>query len=255
MVAHDKAVQYTMHVSFSSQQIERATTTGGKFQSPAWLRASRARINALLTLLIRTARESQFTNRLFLLSDLDVLPLRPYSSIVEYFLASERRHGALDLLFMSEPPGSCGMTPWVANTGFMLMRNSRIVRDFWRWVQQTSRGKMFDQDIANFLLVKKLKPGEVRWGLLPSSLVSANLSDVSRELGAFHAVGVSGRGKFDVLEAAWRRHPRRELRGSSAAADAAAGFGCAADTATARVPPAWRAQGSYAPPPVLLCGS
>ena len=124
-----------------------------------------------------------------------------------------------------------------------------------RRVASTSRGKMFDQDIANFLLVKKLKPGEVRWGLLPSSLVSANLSDVSPELGAFHAVGVSGRGKFDVLEAAWRRHPRRELRGSSAAADAAAGFGCAADTATARVPPAWRAQGSYAPPPVLLCGS
>lgn len=253
MVASDDRADYTMHVSFFDQHVERGATTGGRFQSPAWLRASRARIDALLRLLQRGARQSNLANRLYLLSDLDVLPLRRYSSVVQHFTELERRHGTIDILFMREPPGSCGMTAWVANTGFMLMRNTRRVRDFWRWTAGTSRGKMFDQDIANFLLVKKLKPGEVRWGLFPSAMVNANASAVAAETAAFHAVGVSGPAKFDALETAWRRHPRHELPGVHGAGSSV--FGCAFDTSTVSVPPSWRAAPPFAPPPMLMCAS
>ena len=248
-------VRYEFNVGFYSLPPERGATTGGKFMSAPWRRASKARIDLLQSLLTANAREDARTrNRLYLLSDLDVVPLRPYSALAEHFIAREQAEGGRDatarpeILFMRELPGSCGMTAWLANTGFMIMRNSHRIRNFWRWVSSTSRGKMYDQDIANFLLVRKLKPNEVPWGLLPQSLVGANASAVTAETAAFHAVGVSGGAKFDALERAWRSHPRAsEMAGG-------AGFECAANESKVHTPFAWRAtQRSFAPPATLVC--
>ncbi|KAL3893534.1 MAG: hypothetical protein SGPRY_014163, partial [Prymnesium sp.] len=107
-----------------------------------------------------------------------------------------------EILFMREPEGSCGMTNWVANTGFILLRNTMAVQRFWYWVHVSMRGKMIDQDLANFLLLKKLKQHELQWGLLPRSVVTAKVDRISNETVAFHAVGVTGEKKFDVLKAA-----------------------------------------------------
>ena len=92
MIRHDEssAVRYDVRLGFYSLSAARGATTGGTFKSAAWLRASKARIELLLQLLTTNARRDWKHNRLYLLSDLDVVALRPYSALAAHFLAREQ---------------------------------------------------------------------------------------------------------------------------------------------------------------------
>ena len=179
-------------------------SSGSSFRSRAWLAATRKSKEMLLAHLRQHARPSG--NELFLFTDLDVLPLRSYDALVAAFLAAERASPRPpEILFLREPDGHCGMTPWPANTGLVLMRNTKRVRDFWQWTTISARGKVYEQDVANFLLMRKLKAHELSWGLLPAELAAASLDRVGPQTVAFHAIGASGGDKFALLEAAWQR--------------------------------------------------
>jgi hypothetical protein len=263
MIAAD-GMRYKVQIGFFNHGDDhdgRRQMIGARFGSALWRRSSRAKAAMVLRLLhANAARDHSESNRLYLWCDLDVLPLRPYSVIVDHFMALEQeatRRGTqrTELLFMREPHSSCGgMTPWVANTGFIMMRNSAPVRGFWRWLEGTTRGgKMYDQDVANWLLLKRLKPGDVGWALLPTRLVGTDVDAVDSDLVGFHAVGVTGHAKFLALQAAWRQHLRHEAR-AHPALGSADGFGCDANESFVQLPEGWRrSSGQYAAPRVLHC--
>ena len=112
---------------------------------------------------------------------------------------------------------------------------------------------MYDQDVANWLLLKRLKPGDVGWALLPTRLVGTDVDAVDADLVGFHAVGVTGHAKFLALQAAWRQHLRHEAR-AHPALGSADGFGCDANESFVHLPEGWRrSSGQYAAPGVLHC--
>lgn len=251
---HRNFIRYSINVGFHSINVGGGATSG-QFQTPEWRKASKARIDLLYTALHKHARVDERRNRLYILSDLDVLPLRSYTALVDHFIQSERAAASSggqqpDILFMREPPGSCGMTPWLLNTGFMVMRNSQRTRALWRWVGALSRGKMYDQDVANFILLKKVRANEVTWGVLPSDMVTAAPEDVAQQTVAFHAVGVTGPAKFERLRSAWERH--RDTSAHSSSSDHGfSSFGCSANVSRVDVPRAWRY--SSRTPREMLC--
>ena len=143
------------------------------------------------------------------------------------------------------------MTNWVANTGLILMRNNKRVRDFWFYVISSTRGsRVYEQDIANLLLTKRLKPRELDWGLLPESLATAQLERVNTMTVAFHAIGVSGAGKFDLMRSAWRRSAQPSVNGEFACGASGGGH-----NATVEVPSEWRRKrrGRLKAPAALTC--
>lgn len=113
----------------------------------------------------RRKDHSSSNNKIFLVIDIDVLPLQPFSSLLfgaASGLLGPRtgpfRPGGMypEILFMREPEGSCGMTNWVANTGFILLRNTMAVQRFWYWVHVSMRGKMIDQVAGRLVALAQL---------------------------------------------------------------------------------------------------
>ena len=184
---------------------EESTSAGGTFKGRQWLAGTRESKLYLMEYLRATAKST--ANDLVLFTDLDVLPLRDYIKLAEHFIERERTSPrAPEILFLREPPNHCGMTNWVANTGLILMRNNFRVRSFWFFVLSSTRGsRVYEQDIANLLLTKRLKPKDLDWGLLHEGLATAQLERVTSETVAFHAIGVSGAAKFELLHEAWKR--------------------------------------------------
>ena len=133
----------------------------------------------------------------------------------------------------------------------MLFRNTRAVRAFFWAVQVSvhSSQRLYEQDLANFLLLKKLKPPELAWGLLPATAVTSDVAElVAGTTVAFHSVGVSGAAKLDRLEAAKRHHSAqaRVLGAASRDSSNAAGSGarprqwmCAKDVRQVSLPDGW----------------
>ena len=136
------------------------------------------------------------------------------------------------------------MSAWVANTGLMVMRNTLAVR-FLLYACYTTRGKgVFEQDVANWLLLKQMRPQDLSWGLIDSNLVTASLDEIGAETVAFHAVGVIGtRQKAEVLERALEKLSSRTT-GVDAIALGAPGpdpaSGWCANRTRVRVPSSWR---------------
>ena len=282
-------VSVHFHIGYHPLPGANASTTPPRFKDPAWIKAVRERINYLRHVLKRYEHRSE--RALFLFTDLDVWPLRPLAPLLRPLqhalrasaLQRERieqcaRNGhcagvaanlqprPLDIIFMREPPGHCGMSAWLANTGLMVMRNTLAVRKFLFACYSTRGRGVFEQDVANLLLIKKLRPQELAWGLVDSALVTASLDEIGAQTVAFHAVGVSGtRAKADVLERA------RSLFDSSfdsgTAATGAAGEAASsphvkhrsprpwcANRTRVSVPQSWRdADGWNGVPRVLMC--
>lgn len=202
MIRHER-IKYHMHVKWHAHSAPtNASFAGSNYKDPLWVAATRARVKFVHGML--RSLMHQFVNGVFVLTDLDVLPLRPFSVLFSQLLEPTPRR---DILFMREPAGHCGMTPWVANLGLVVMRNTKAVRAFWYHVLSSVRQSkmMNDQDVANWLLLKKYRPGELSWALLPD-IATADVRSVSRDSAAFHAVGVSGDAKVGLLELGLRRH-------------------------------------------------
>ena len=137
----------------------------------------------------------------FLFTDLDVMPMRPFDALVRWFV--EQRHAEIAL--MREPGHTRGLfgVRWAFNTGFFLLRPTVEVRAFiGHWLARVKGNKrMLEQDIANWLLgAPHPAHSKLNWTLIPEELATANLSNVqgSRTV-AFHSVGVTGNAKFERL--------------------------------------------------------
>ena len=178
-------------------KVATATRPAGSFQTAAWYAAVNAKMAAWRDLLIELHAAGR-ENDLVIISDLDVAPLRPYSSL----LPCRSSH---EITFMQEPKGhASSFGPHLVNTGFSLIRNTEQVRAFFANV--CSRFKRFpklhDQDIVNALLVSHVGHPRSRahglpaprgrpvldWGVFPTSHVTGELEDVNANTIAFHAI-------------------------------------------------------------------
>mmetsp|Transcript_40901 Transcript_40901/g.108104 ORF Transcript_40901/g.108104 Transcript_40901/m.108104 type:complete len:187 (+) Transcript_40901:63-623(+) len=134
-------------------------------------------------------------------SDLDVVPLRPPSSLLPL---------PYNLTFMREPPGHGGKTGrHIVNAGLYALHVNTATRKFvnhWGWLTRT-RSKLMDQDTANWILLAKAgqpmhHPG-LDWGTWPRHLVTGLIADVrGNETAAFHAIFSTGPEKHSRISQA-----------------------------------------------------
>ena len=235
VIESDLRANYSVHLGWLASNHMHGREEGGTgaaFRSDGWLQATRAKVDFLNSVL-KARRRLPTDRHVYLAADLDAIPLAapaatPYSQLAEWLLgrATASLTEAADLpeiAFMSEPresAGACGLGAYVANSGFMFMRNTASVRRFWLhvWVTKQVNHKLDDQTVVNSVLrrLNRTKP-DLRWGLLPRRVVSASLHELDfarqqnhgqsspgqlQRLGsvAFHAAGVSGEAKL------WRIH-------------------------------------------------
>ena len=171
------------------------TSSGGAYGTAAWTAGTRAKVAWVNSV---TARYT--TDTVYLVTDLDVMPLRPLDALVRWFV----RQRTVEVAFMREPGRTTGMhgVQWALNTGFFLLRNTWQVRTFIaHWKARIHMNKhMLEQDLANWLLVSPhAAHTQLNWTLIPDELATANLSRVGPRTVAFHAVGVTGEAKFKRL--------------------------------------------------------
>ena len=159
-----------------------------------------------------------------LFSDLDVLPLQPYSRLVP--LPEE-------ITCMPEPPGHGGRTGrHVVNTGLIGVRVSPRTRRFFSHASWLTGQypKLMDQDIVNWLLLAKpntkMHHRGLRWTTWPRGLTTGVMEDVSNQTVAFHAIfAVSTEAKLARMREAYRRAGANLARPSMC--DATATSSCA----------------------------
>ena len=251
-------------------QLATARTAAGSFQTAAWYNALRAKM-VLIKDVMDEQKDAAGENDVFVVTDLDVAPLRPYSNLLacleyditfmrcdlqpcatlqppvpiyspvlrEHSVARDARdaRGAC-AAHGREPPGHSGsFGSHVVNGGFYVIRNTPSVRAF--LVNVVAKGKMFpklhDQDIANAILLSKIrhprandfglpdprnKP-HLNWGVFPSALVTGRLEEVNERTVAYHAIGAENTThKATRLSDAFQRSgtslPHCRLRPSSA---------------------------------------
>ena len=167
---------YTLHVGWRALDQRgngSATTAGAAYRDALWMQAVRAKVDHLWGLLRRHAARPG--NHIYLLTDLDVLPLAGYSRLTTMMLDAEATANASgapspEIFFLREPPqkGACGPGAPVANSGLMLMRNTFSVRQLWWYVsaalnvqRHRARMHMHDQDVLNALLLHRLRPTDL----------------------------------------------------------------------------------------------
>ena len=132
-----------------------------------------AKASAILKVATSLARErrAEAQKDMLLLTDLDVVPLRPYRLLFRHL---EQTHNGrrVDLCFMREPFGS---RSGYVNTGFILMRPTEPVLAFlraWRGNLTTWDGIPSDQLVANRLLWGWKAVSNILRLHLPSSLAA-----------------------------------------------------------------------------------
>ena len=93
------------------------TSSGGAYGSAAWTAGTRAKVAWVNNVISRFSADT-----VYLVTDLDVMPLRPLDALVRWF-AQQR---AVELAFMREPGRTVGLhgVQWALNTGFFLLRNT-----------------------------------------------------------------------------------------------------------------------------------
>lgn len=92
-------------------------SSGGAYGTAAWTAGTRAKVAWVDSV---TSRYSADT--VYLVTDLDVMPLRPLDALVRWFV----RQRSVEVAFMREPGRTIGMhgVQWALNTGFFLLRNT-----------------------------------------------------------------------------------------------------------------------------------
>ena len=93
------------------------TSSGGAYGSAAWTAGTRAKVAWVNVMISRYSADT-----VYLVTDLDVMPLRPLDALVRWF-AQQR---SVEVAFMREPGRTIGMrgVQWALNTGFYLLRNT-----------------------------------------------------------------------------------------------------------------------------------
>ena len=160
----------------------------GRVRSSAEHRlASRAKVFWVEQLLKEAAKGHK--RDLWLFTDVDVAPLGSYWDLARSATSSH------EIVFMAEPQTSDGgLSTWVANSGFYALRNTaRVRRLMQHWAERLmSNARMLDQDVLNWLLLTRLQPGELDWGLFDGGAATANATAVGPQTVAYHAAGVAG---------------------------------------------------------------
>ena len=106
------------------------TSIGGTYGSRAWKAGTRAKVAWVQRLTGRFTADT-----IFLVTDLDVMPLRPLDALVRWFLQQR----TAEVAFMREPGRTIGTrgVQWTINTGFFLLRNTKEAL-IGPWVVSTS---------------------------------------------------------------------------------------------------------------------
>ena len=180
MMMRDSSINYELHLQ-QSNDLAMNMTDQGSFQSKAWVDAQLRKVQHVGRSL-RRLPEGTFV----LLTDLDVMPLNPYSRLIKNMPPTH------DLMMMNNYQKHL-----IANGGFYLMRNTANMRTFVdRWIREmitvglTPRND--DQRFLNVMLMELKKRNQtLRWKTLPHELVTAKFPSrwVGPELIAFHAIG------------------------------------------------------------------
>jgi len=178
----------------------RRVTAGGAagtYQTATWYAALRDKMFAIQEVLEETKASAREVDA-YVITDLDVVPLRPYSELLACL-----EH---EITFMKEPDGHAGsFGAHVVNGGFYVVRNTANVRAWFTNVASRFKKypRLHDQDIANALLlahirhpraaaiglpyVSRGKP-ELNWGVFPTSRVTGVVDEVRNETVAYHAI-------------------------------------------------------------------
>ena len=103
--------------TFTGGASSGASSSGGAYGTAAWTAGTRAKVAWVDSV---TSRYSADT--VYLVTDLDVMPLRPLDALVRWFV----RQRSVEVAFMREPGRTIGMhgVQWALNTGFFLLRNT-----------------------------------------------------------------------------------------------------------------------------------
>ena len=198
MMLHDVGTEYSLHVQHFAPTGNDLSDT---FGASAWNQALRAKVSFAAQFMQRAA-----PNALVLFTDLDVIPLGPYSSLVHAMPPSRE---------LTWQYTRVGHMP--ANTGLYLMRNTPSVRDFLDvWLGAVRAGvtmRKDDQRHANSILSTVYDCPErdvwnnhnnlsaalrnfttLNWHVWPTTLTSGFLRDATnfpsaQRFVAFHALG------------------------------------------------------------------
>ena len=117
LIPQDSGAHYKVHLkrigsANSSRGGANSSGTGSLYREAQWVAAINAKIKHVHStlrsdILSRQRRNATNEPAYFILTDLDVLPLRPYSSLLRFVAGAS----SPEILFMREPPGHCGLTP------------------------------------------------------------------------------------------------------------------------------------------------
>ena len=191
MTLHDSSTDYELHLHTS------AVMGNSTFGTPGWLAAQTERVRNIARFL-----HSASENATVIFTDLDVVPLRPYGELLTTYLPAGR-----DITWMYNFQKH---SPY--NSGFMLARNTRHVREFVDvWLAACLHdARSGDQRIANALLYEARMNRNLAWsvnsGIFPRTLVTggstwtdeqgpppANSTDdvswLTAETVSFHTIG------------------------------------------------------------------
>ena len=184
----------------------------------AWLAGIRSKVLFVKDVLERYRVNQVVRDEAFLFSDLDVVPLGLFSgllgALVQFDPTQPQWKPTADrpeIVFMEEHQNlrRAGISDWVANSGFYLLRNTKNVRTFfnaWAALITTNR-RMNDQVAVNFLLVRKFNSSaRLRWATFPKHLVTGQPGQIGRRTIAYHAVNsTSLAGKARLIRDAFSR--------------------------------------------------
>ena len=188
-------VDYVMHV-------ERYSSPPNLMRKDRWRHIINARVSFISSLL----SEKLPDNSVALFSDLDVVPMRPPSSLLPL---------PYDITFMREPPGHGGATGrHIVNGGLFAVRNCKRTRRLFghvKWLLK-QRPSLMDQDVLNWILLapprSRMHHHNLSWGTWPRELASGLLEDVTVQMAAFHAIfAVDDEAKLHRLGRAFQKHP------------------------------------------------
>ena len=125
-------------------------------RSRACYRSVRAKVYWTEQILKQAARGA--AGDIWVFTDADVVPLASYWHLARHNFSHE-------IQFMREVHQHRGLSNWVVNSGFYMLRNTARVRRFLRmWaVRLMSSRKLKDQDALNWLLLNRVKADELDW--------------------------------------------------------------------------------------------
>lgn len=196
MTLRDTLLSYEVHMQMG--EWDASNSSESSWRSSAWLEGIMQKVRFLLTTIHQVPEGA-----LVLLTDLDVMPLNPYSGLVAAMPPSR------DLMMMHNY-----QTHFVANSGFQLLRNNVRTRLFVdTWLAEMMRFGLSpnkdDQRFFNIILYDietrpDKRPGlNLSWATFPHNLVGAKLDGrfVTPRTIAFHALGrPSSRSKLQRMD-------------------------------------------------------